>query len=215
MPAGYDLYRAKDGTATDNRGRGIYPDPDVERRGKANRGRLGTSRGRNIAGGIFNSIPYLRRLLGEEQAAGTDSIDDILAALGLGEGGLGGSSSSSTVVVPPVLDVLAEMRARRQAAAEQAATLAGIIGTNVPQGMEYYPGAEPGGVADVLLGIITGKGPGAAGGIMPYDQRRVNRVNIPVPNTNPSVGDELGEASGIANQILNAIRVIQTGSSSG
>lgn len=164
---------------------------------------------------------YLSGLERDSNASNTPQpgLDDdflnqlILGMLG-GQGGIGGSSFGSTVVVPPVVDILGEMRLRREAEAGIGKTMAEILNSNLPGGLSFYPGMEPGGLADVLLGIITGKGPGAAAGILPYDQRRVERMNIPFPTEGmPSVGEEFSEASALANAILNAIRTVPTSGS--
>lgn len=145
-------------------------------------------------------------------------LTDFLAALGIDPTGLGSGSSSSwssTPVAPPVVDILGEMRARRTAEAEQAVNIAEILGANLPAAMENYPGFEMGGLADVLLGIITGEGAGAGQQVLPQEQRRVNRVGIPVPKEGqPGVEEDAGVANALAQQILDAIRVIQTGGSS-
>lgn len=167
--------------------------------------------GTSWGGGVTRGLNRLRTSIGPQPVVPGEGLDDILSLLGIDSAGGLGSSSGSSLATPPVLDLLAEMRARRQAEAEQARGLAEILAANVPRGMKFYPGWEPGGVADILLGIVTGEG--ANHGVLPADQRTVKRQQIPIPQGQPSVQEDFGDASSMANAILNAIRVIQTSSS--
>lgn len=208
MPTGYTLYKAQDGATTssgpENRARGIYPDKGVaggvHSRGSAARGQSWSSG----SGG------------GADPLAGFGAaLDRYLASQGIG--GLGGSSqsTSSQPVLPPALELLQEMRMRRESEANQATALAEMLSANTPQGQKYYLGMEPGGMADVLMGIITGNGPSAGASLLPEDQRAVRRTNVPFPmEGQPPVGQEAGEAMDIGNAILNFLRNIQTGQSS-
>lgn len=196
-PRGLSLYKMQDGGAGGLGLGGSLMQPSAP-------GGLG------LGGSLFNT-PIAQ--------SGGGGLDDILAAILGGESGaLGGSSSSqstgSTVVLPPVVELLQEMRARRESAVAQAETLASIMSNNLPSGMMYYPGFERGGLADVLLGIITGKGPAAAQQILPQGQRMVDRVNLNVPSSQPGVGDEFGQGMTFADAIMAAIRNIQTSQSS-
>lgn len=153
-------------------------------------------------------------------STGLDFLDEYLASQGItGPGSIGSSqqssqSSSSQPVLPPALELLQEMRARRESEANQASIIGAMLAANTPRGQTNYLGFEPGGVADVLLGIITGNGPSAAAGILPADQRMVRRTDVPVPMGQPPVGSEFDAAQAMANAILEAIRNIGTGQSS-
>ena len=125
-----------------------------------------------------------------------------------------GQSTQSTLASPPVLDILAEMRERRNSEAARANIISSLLSNNTPRGQNFYLGFEPGGLADVLLGIITGQGPSAAAGILPAGQRAVRTTAVPIPGAEPSVGAEFGGAKDMGNLILDAIRNIQTGQSS-
>lgn len=196
MPEGYSLYKMQEGggtrggsnESTDNRSRGIYP-----------QGERGAP------------TPYSNRT-----AAGNDPLQSIIDLINSAGGGTAGSSQSSgsTVVLPPVLELLAEMRARRESEAAQASSIGELLMTNLPRGQTYYPGMEPGGLADVLLGIITGQGPSVAQQILPEGQRLVRRTEVPIPQGQPPVAEEAGGAMGIAQAILDALRNIQTSQSS-
>jgi hypothetical protein len=207
MPEGYDLYNAQDGTTVAPESFGdlsLYINrlvKDIQ----ANPKDPSTFSKSMALLSMLRKISSAQR----QQAANrnspqlnTNELDDLLNGDITGLGGLGSGT------LPPVTDLLGEMRLRRQAEAQQAGFLAEIIGSNVPRGAEYYPGYEPGGIADVLLGIITGKGPSVADSIL-GDTRRVKRTDIKVPTGQPSVGEEFGEASSLAGSILGAGKVIQ------
>lgn len=202
-PRGYSLMKAQDGTSIIDV---ISPRGYVESSPAGQR--------------IFEKFPT-NPTGAQESVSGEDAgLEDILSLFGLtgADGSVGNSSGQSSSwsaqpVLPPVLDLLAEMRSRRDSEAARAKLISDILSSNVPQGQNYYMGFEPGGVADVLLGIITGNGPGAASAILPEDQRRVRRQNVPIPGAEPEVGAEAGAASTIAQQIMDAIRVISTGGS--
>lgn len=202
MPHGHNLYKMQEGGGTEDN-----PRPRLRLGPVSLGGHRRTAASAAPAIGAVLGLPY--------GVGGDDELQSILNAyaLAIGEGGGLGSSSSSSLAVPPVLELLGEMRMRREAEAQQAVSLAEIIGSNVPRGQEFYPGYEPGSVADVLLGIITGGGPARAQEVLPANQRRVRRTGIPVPQGQPDVSEEFGAASSMAQQILDAIRVIQTGSS--
>jgi hypothetical protein len=136
----------------------------------------------------------------------------------------GGSSSGSTsqeVVLPPALDLLAEMRARRaQKRQDDLARLVDLVkmmSENLPANQKYYTGYEPGGLHDTLMGIITGKGTKEVMKLTPEDQRLVQRELVPIPSdiAEPEVGDEMGQAQSLAEQLTAAMKVVQTGTSGG
>lgn len=147
----------------------------------------------------------------------SDAILDAFNQYGLGSGSSSGSSQGSSwnsqVVLPPVMELLMEMRARRDSLAQRQNILADILSANTPQGQKNYLGFEPGGIADVLMGLITGEGPSAGARILPADQRAVRRQALPVPGGEPSVADEFGGGMDMATLILNALRTIATGGS--
>lgn len=189
MPQGHTLYKAQDGWG------GII------------------SGARNAVQGAAPAAPSSGGGGADPYAAFTDLILQQMQQELAGGGSSSSQSSGSTVVMPPVLELLAEMRARRQAEADQAGTIAQIMSMNLPEGMTVFPGFEGGGLADVLMGIITGRG-AEAHGIIPDAARQVHRTNVPIPQGQPSVESEAGSAQNIAQQIMNALRVIQTSQSS-
>lgn len=164
----------------------------------------GTKAGQSSKPWAMNSGP---------DGAATSIITDTSDSAGLQTSGGSSSSWQAQPVMPPVLDILAEMRARRDSEAQRAKLISDILGANTPRGQKNYLGFEPGGVADVLMGIITGKGPSAGADILPADQRAVRRTEVPIPGAEPSVGDEAGGAMSLAEMIMNLIRVISTGGS--
>ncbi len=122
-------------------------------------------------------------------------------------GGGGAAVLAPQMFIPPVTEILAERRARRQALGQQ---LISAAAQNVPGGATFYPGFNPGGIADVLLGIASGKGTKAvqAEGLIPEGQRRVTRVNLP---GQPTVEQDFGSSLALANRILaNMTRVDPT-----
>ncbi len=114
----------------------------------------------------------------------------------------GGGGGISTPVVPPVLEILAERRARR---GQNATNLLAAAEQTVSPGAKVFPGFEGGGLADVLLGLITGKGVDAASGIIPDAARQVQRQTLP---SEPSIESELPASLAAAQQILDALRVV-------
>ncbi len=114
----------------------------------------------------------------------------------------GGGGSISTPVVPPVIEILAERRARR---GQNATNLLAAAQQTVSPGAKVFPGFEGGGLADVLLGLITGKGVDAASGIIPDAARQVHRQTLP---HEPSIESELPASLAAAQQILDAVRVV-------
>lgn len=114
----------------------------------------------------------------------------------------GGGTSISTPVIPPVLEILAERRLRR---GQTSQNLLAAAQQTVPPGAKVFPGFEEGGLADVLLGLITGKGVDAAKGIIPAGTRKVVRQHLP---DEPSVESELPASLAAAQQILDAMRVV-------
>lgn len=144
-------------------------------------------------------------------------------------GGSSQSSSSSgqstsaskqyTPVTPPVLDILAEMRARRESKrAMYTDIVKALLETSavaVPEGSGgVFPGMEKGGMADILMGIMSGQGAAGAGVLDPL--RKPGTMSIPISAMQveqPSVADEFGGAMGMSKQILDAIKVLLTGES--
>ncbi len=114
----------------------------------------------------------------------------------------GAGGSISTPVVPPVLEILAERRLRR---GQNAQNLLLAAQQTVPPGAKVFPGFESGGLADVLMGLITGKGVEASKGIIPDAARQVQRQTLP---SEPSIESELPSSLAAAQQILDALRVV-------
>ena len=231
MPEGYTLYNAQDSAAVDT-----WPQLDLSAIQKAAYGGATPEEIKNLFGLMFsqeqsrtkNRVGDIRRnalgalnstfrLFNKKPSTKTPTTSDNafcdpssplydpqFCALISGEDSLGG-----TAAVPPVTDILGEMRLRRQAEAEQANIISSILMSNIPRGQKYYPGMEPSGLADVLLGIITGNGPSAAAGILPESQRVVRRTDVNVPLGQPSVQSDFGAASEMANSILSGAKVIQ------
>jgi hypothetical protein len=175
--------------------------------------------GAGVLGDVVNALQERGNTAAPTSGGSTAGIDQILDLFNQqGLGGFGSSSSQgsswgATPVEPPVLSILQEMRQRRDSLAQRQQIIADILAGNVPRGQTNYLGFEPGGVADILMGLISGEGPGAGARILPADQRRVRRQQLPVPGGEPSVGEEAGGAMSLAQQILNAIRVISTSGS--
>lgn len=131
------------------------------------------------------------------------------------------SSSSFTPVLPPVLEWLAEQRARREANRTAAQAIINSILETAPRALpsswKTLPGMEEGGVADILMGIISGKGTAEAGKLLaPY--RALERMRVPISQLQdlmePSAESELPGALGAAKKIIDALKLIQTGASS-
>ena len=128
-----------------------------------------------------------------------------------------GGGSSSQPVMPPVIELLQEMRARRAQQATVASNIAAALlqaaPMAAPAGTDIFPGMEQGGLADTLMGIITGRGGGASAVL---DKLRApGKTTIPISGMNvpePSVGAELPGALSAAMQILSGLRNVPTGS---
>lgn len=151
---------------------------------------------------------------------GDDGVDTTQRMVTTGGSSQAAESQSTqfTPVVPPVLDLLAEMRARREAERTMAASIVGALMQAAPMAVPegsggVFPGFEKGGIADVLMGIISGKGTQAGGGIM-GGLRKPGTMTLPISAmqvAEPSVGEEFGGALGLSQQILDALRIVQTG----
>ncbi len=148
---------------------------------------------------------------------------------GPGDGGgaasVGGSSGSSQEqtfqpIAPPVFDILDRLQSRRQAVREASrANFDAILGaspTMVNPDARFFPGLEPGGLASIALGQASGLGTEGAEGLIPNATREFFRVPLPglADPQEPSLQSEFGGAMGLAKQILDAIRLFQTGSAS-
>jgi hypothetical protein len=117
-------------------------------------------------------------------------------------GGGGGGGSIRTPVIPPVLELLAERRLRR---GQEAANLLEAAQQAPPPGATVFPGFEANGLADVLMGLITGKGVEASKGLIPGAARKIIRQPLP---SEPSIESELPASLEAAQKILDAIRVV-------
>jgi hypothetical protein len=111
------------------------------------------------------------------------------------------------------------MRARRQERQNMAQqVVAGLLQTApiaAPEGLQTFPGFEPGGLFDTLMGVVTGKGANAAVNV-PQALREPGRINIPISSMQqevPPLSEDFGGALGMAQQILDAMRLPQTGAS--
>lgn len=147
--------------------------------------------------------------------------DDSVPVYVSGVSSSGGSSVSQDYLLPPILELLAEGRARRQA---QRDAISGAIGgllqalpMAAPSANAIFPGFEKGGIADVLMGIISGEGTKAGGATM-EGLRRPGTTAIPISAllgiTEPGVGEEAGGLMALAQAILGGGKTVQTGSSS-
>lgn len=122
------------------------------------------------------------------------------------------------LVMPPIASLLSAMQERRQAARE--AAMAGLsallegVPKMYPSGLRYFPGFEPGGVADVALGFITGEGPQPSR--IPEALRSPQTVPVPaslleaIAAPEPGIEADFGLARRLAQQILSsALRIPQ------
>jgi len=143
-----------------------------------------------------------------------------LESLGDGDATAGPSAAilPYQAVMPPTLELLAEMRerraGRRTAGMERFATLVAAARGELPSTQKYYPGFEPGGVADAMLSLITGKGiDEIQRTILPMGQREVERRAIPEPAEipEPTVAEEFPEAEELARLLTEAIKMIAAG----
>jgi hypothetical protein len=77
-----------------------------------------------------------------------------------------------------------------------------------PKGATTYPGMEHGGLADIMMGIISGKGVEGARSLIPQTTREPGIQEIPaslfeaIGAAEPSMGSEFDAASSIASMIL-------------
>jgi len=120
---------------------------------------------------------------------------------------------TGTDVAPsPVLEVMAEQRARReasrQAAQNQLSGMLTAIPKFAPRGATTFPGMEHGGLADIMMGILSGQGVAGAQGLIPETTRQPGIQEIPaslfeaIGAAEPSMASDFGGASSIAAQIL-------------
>jgi hypothetical protein len=141
-----------------------------------------------------------------------------------GSSGSSSSSISKEILLPPIMDFLAESRARhesnRAAFGQAVAQLAATVPFAAPQGTDIFPGFEKGGLADSLLGMITGEGTAHAGQFN-EGLRRPGKTTIPISGMAapmPSLQQEYGQLLPLATQLLDLAKLLQTsqsGSSSG
>lgn len=176
---------------------------------------LGTPRYVNTPVG---PLPYWP---GEGPVGVLKDLVDSMQRSSSGGGGGGGVSVvpvGEDVVLPPTvaaMTAIAEAEAARRAAARQALeTLSTLALRNIPSAMRYYPGFEPGGIADVALGFLTGGGPQRALEVLPEPQRLVERQPLPggllsmLENAGPSAEDIFQMARRVAQDVLqSAIRL--------
>ena len=138
-----------------------------------------------------------------------------------GGGGSRGASQSAEQtfqpIAPPVLDILQQLSARRQAVREASLANFGAVQGAAPfmvnPAARFFPGLEPEGLASIALGQASGKGTVAAESLIPTATREFFRVPLPglASPQEPTLGSEFGGAMGLAKQILDAIRLFQTG----
>lgn len=144
-----------------------------------------------------------------------------------GGGGIGGSRGASRSteqtfqpIAPPVTDILRIMSDRRQAVRDAALANFGAVQGAAPQmvnpDVRFFPGLEPGGIASMALGQSSGLGTEAAESLIPTATREFFRVPLPglASPQEPTLQSEFGGALGLAKQILDAIRLFQTGTAS-
>lgn len=144
------------------------------------------------------------------------------------EDGDGGASPTSTAaaqsteetfqpIAPPVLDILQQLSDRRQRVREAALANFGAIQGAAPQmvnpDVRFFPGLEPGGLGSIALGQSSGLGTEAAESLIPTATREFFRVPLPglASPQEPTLQSEFGGSLGLAKQILDAIRLFQTG----
>ncbi len=141
-----------------------------------------------------------------------------------GTAGVGGSSGAAQSteetfqpIAPPIMDILADLAARRQATRDAALANFEAVRGAAPQmvnpAARWFPGLGPGGLASIALGQSSGLGTEAAEGLIPSATREFYRVPLPGLGDpqEPTLGSEFGGAMGLAKQILDAIRLFQTG----
>ena len=134
-------------------------------------------------------------------------------------GGISASSSQEAFapLTPPVLDILDRLQARRQAVRDAAlanfSAVAQAAPIMAPQGAKFFPGFEPGGIADIMFAQSAGRQPVQDPFASYRAPGRVALPGLPSPYE-PAVGEEFGGALDLAKIILSAIQSFQTGRAS-
>lgn len=152
--------------------------------------------------------------------------DELDSASDLGPGG-GLVQTGEDITTAPIIEMLMEMRARRESNSSRAqnaiTSLLAAAPKLAPAGAKYFPGYEHGGIADIMMGFLSGKGPahGAlpeeirAPGKVPVDMSLIDRIAAP----EPGVESDFPMASDLAMKILQAAmrtpRFAQSSSSGG
>jgi hypothetical protein len=146
------------------------------------------------------------------EAIKTGAIPDPTATADDGGGGGGLYQSGTTPVPSPVLEVMQMQAQRREASRAAAQNQLGALLTAVPkmapQGASYFPGMEEGGIADIMMGILSGKGVEASKSLIPQSSRQPGIRPIPqslfdaIGAPEPGMESEFGSASSIARMIL-------------
>ena len=137
----------------------------------------------------------------------------------VGDGGGVSASSSSfeetfAPLTPPVIDILDRLQTRRQAVREAALAnfnaVAQASPIMAPQGAKFFPGFEPGGIADILFAQTAGRQPLTDVFSAIRAPGRVALPGLPSPQE-PPVGAEFAGALDFAKKILSAVQSFQTG----
>lgn len=117
-------------------------------------------------------------------------------------------------LIPPVVDFLGMATARREAMRQAAQAMVDSIIKAAPllasPGMEYFPGMEPGGLADTLLAAITGRTVAGAQALVPYATRAPARIPLPLSQmaalaAEPPLEAEFPAAARMAQAVLQAV----------
>lgn len=167
------------------------------------------------------AIKYLeptRRILGTggQSVPETDDIGSAVAAAlaslsgGVGATGAGGLDFSSLLgddtsgQLSTTLDLLDFLQSRRTKPGTGEPSIANLLGSLYPSSMEYNPGFNPGGLADILMGIISGKGTALASGLLPNEVRKANIIDPKSLVGKPAEPVE-GEAGNLEATLLNQL----------
>lgn len=158
----------------------------------------------------MGSEDFLRRL--DTGAFPPGALDDPTdAGTESGDGSAGGLvQTGEDVVQAPILELLAEMRSRRDTNATRARE--GLTATRELAGSlapsKYMPGYERGGLADIMMGFLSGKGKNHGG--LPEEMRAPQQlpVNLSlldmISQPEPGIESDMPMASDLAQKILAA-----------
>lgn len=121
--------------------------------------------------------------------------------------------SGESITLPPILEMLAEMRVRRdtnRVAAEKQLQASGELAPRLAPS-EFMPGFEQGGLADVMAGILSGKGKNH--GMLTPEMRKPKQLPVDlgllslIGQQEPGISADMPDAVSLAKMIFdNAIR---------